>query len=244
MKDFGGLAANTVYIRRGDTTDIAAPGEIYHMGAASLHVQTQPALDLEFASLEDLERLGRTIEIQCNHALVPNEKTIPDYRQTIMMENRDYYREIADWVHATMHLQPIGLVIESSSTTVAEDVIVTLELDAEGISMYGEDNLPSQPSPHVIVPRDIKGPPLKERIDLTLFERFYEAKAYFGTVQPGTTKWSTMPFYIGARQSCSAEVRVTISANNLRTPISLAASISIDARPREISNSDIAGFGR
>jgi hypothetical protein len=50
-ESYGRLAANTVYIRRGETTATADPGEIAQMGVArDTHIT--PVLDFEFANLE------------------------------------------------------------------------------------------------------------------------------------------------------------------------------------------------
>src|ERR1051326_2313024 len=46
-KDFGLLKKDTVYIRRGSSTDIATPAEVAEMGKASIAVARSPTLRLE-----------------------------------------------------------------------------------------------------------------------------------------------------------------------------------------------------
>jgi predicted HTH transcriptional regulator len=82
VKDFGQLKANVVYIRRGDTTGIAAPDEVFKMGRAVGSARKEPTLTWEFADLSNRVKLGARVEITSQYAIVPPASTIPLYGQS------------------------------------------------------------------------------------------------------------------------------------------------------------------
>jgi hypothetical protein len=250
VKDFGQLKANVVYIRRGDTTAIAAPDEVFKMGRAVGSARKEPALTWEFADLSNRVKLGAKVEIASQYAIVPPASTIPSYGQSAgvfsvdvdMLGNRDYYVEIAEWVHHTMLLEPLGLVITNAATVAAEEVVLTLEFDAAKVVAVSESDMPIRPSrerkPSI---RSFRNPKPR-RVEVNQFGGLYEVRAYMGTVQPGTTAWAGEPFYIGARETASILVTATASADNLGIPETSRAEVCIQATPRKISVEDIVRF--
>jgi hypothetical protein len=143
-----------VYIRRGDTTGIAAPEEVFEMGRAVGSARKEPVLTWEFADLSNHVKLGAKVEITSQYAIVPPASTIPSYGQPAgvfsidvdLLANRDYYLEIAEWVDHTMPLEPLGLVVINAATVAAEEVVLTLEFDAAKIVAVGESDMPIRPS--------------------------------------------------------------------------------------------------
>ena len=65
IKDFGKLKKEAVYIRRGTSTDIASPDEIYKMGLDSSELQVNATADLEFSDTVDRKGIGTSIDIKC-----------------------------------------------------------------------------------------------------------------------------------------------------------------------------------
>jgi Putative DNA-binding domain len=143
IKPYGKLAADTVYIRRRDTTGIAAPEEIARMGSTAVLERAQPVLEMEFADLRTRKGFGTTIRLESRVVQVPDGQSIPlcgpeprnfygiqldapDFR------NREYYRELAAYVRDRSLICPVGIAITNRSRTVAEEVSVSLELDATG----------------------------------------------------------------------------------------------------------------
>ncbi|MGA9543907.1 MAG: ATP-binding protein [Candidatus Sulfotelmatobacter sp.] len=252
VKDFRQLKANVVYIRRGDTTGIAAPDEVFKMGRAVGSARKEPALTWEFADLSNRVKVGAKVEITSQYAIVPPASTIPSYGQSAsvfstavdLLANRDYYVEIAEWVHHTMLLEPLGLVITNAATVAAEEVILTLEFDAAKVVAVAESDMPIRPSRERIPSIRPFRNPEPRRVEVSQFGDLYEVRAYMGTVQPGTTAWAAEPFYMGARETASIRVTATASADNLGMPETSSAEICIKAAPRKISVDDIVGFSR
>jgi hypothetical protein len=245
LKDFGRLKANTVYIRRGDTTGEAAPDEVLRMGSTGGLIRGQPVLELEFADLQTREKLGTSIEFVSQSLEVPSPESLPRYGKpprtfygisvdSLDMENSEYYREIAAYLRDTTFLCPVGLAVANPSTNVAEQVVVTLEFNAGGVTALGEEAKPPLPSTSCIPHLHPMRPQQPERVEVRKFGELYEVRSHIGTVQPGTTAWSREAFYIGARKTTAVTVKVTLSANNLRIPVSGVAAFSIEATSRRV----------
>jgi len=78
-------------------------------------------------------------------------------------------------------------------------------------------------------------------VSVAQYGTIFEVSAEIGTIQPGTTKWSPGSFYIGAQRPITVAAHLEISANNLRTPISLTAEIDIATRSQVVTLKDITG---
>jgi hypothetical protein len=250
LKDFGRLKANTVYIRRGDTTAEASPDEVLRMGSTAGLIHGQPVLELEFADLQTRRKLGTRIELVSQSLEVPSPESLPRYGKpprsfygisvdSLDMENSEYYREIAAYLRDTTFLCPVGIAVANPSTTVAEQVVATLEFNTGGVTALGEEAKPPSPSTSRIPHLHPMRPQQPERVEVRKFGELYEVRFHMGTVQPGTTAWSKEAFYIGARQMTEVTVKVTISANNLRIPVSGVAAFSIEATSRKVEVSDL-----
>jgi len=254
LKDFGSLKANVVYIRRGDTTGAASPDEVLRMGSSVGPIRGQPVLELDLADLPTRKKLGTSIKLVSSSVEIPPPELIPLHGRAPRMlfgtpvdlmdsmRNRNYYRDFAVYLRETTFLCPVGVAVMNPSTTVAEEVVVTLELEAAGISVLGEHNKPSLPSTDRMPQIHPIRPHQAQRVEVSRFGEIYEVRVHIGTVQPGTTGWSVEPFYIGARQTNSIEAQVSISANNLRVPVSGIATISIEAMSRKVEVSDITAI--
>ena len=82
-KDYGKLKKETVYIKRGSSTDIAKLDEISKMGNSLYHIeQGKPLLEMFFSDLRKRELLSDIYQISSVVLMVPNKKDIPDYELT------------------------------------------------------------------------------------------------------------------------------------------------------------------
>jgi Putative DNA-binding domain len=251
LKDYGALKGKTVYIRRSDTTGEAAPDEVARMGSTSIGARGQPVLEFEFADLQTRQKCGCELQIKSPSAEVPEEDLIPLYGKapqafygisldpTDGFKNRSYYRELAVYIRDSTFLCPIGLAITNHSTTVAEEVVVTIEIDSAGVELYDEADKPLMPSrDRIPTLRGMMSAQRTQRVLVSRFGDLYEVKWEAGTVQPGTSAWSKEPFHIGARQTLVSVAKISVSANNLRVPIRLSGEISIEATSRKLELKD------
>jgi len=240
LSPYGGLKANVVYIRRGSSTAEASPDEIARMAINPGTPHGQPILDLEFTDIDTRERFGTPLIIQNALLELPDENSIPLYGkepERLMghayslhaLENRNYYRDVAQHLRLKAFAHPIGLSVTNPSTTVAENVIVNLK-SAVGdyFAIFDSADLSHFPSPSPIEASSTFTPRSDRPTYVKRFGDTWEVKAHFGIVQPGTTSWSDEPFYIGAIIPTHVSLAATISANNLRIPITRMLDIQID----------------
>jgi len=247
-KSYGKLEAKAVYIRRSDTTDIVRdPDELVRMGSTAALARAEPVVEMEFANIAIRKRLGTNVQLESHAFDVPNPERIPlfgfnssYFDTTDMIRNRNYYRDVATYLRDTVFLCPLGLAVTNPSPNVAEEVTVSLELDTvRGISVLDERDKMPFPSKYQTPAINLAGHHTGRRVDVTRYGDIFEVRAELGAVQPGTTKWSAESFYLGARQSVSVDARVTISANNLRVPLSVTARIAILATSKQIEADEI-----
>lgn len=136
QRDFAGLKKDTVYIRRGSSTDIATPAEIADMGKASVALPRSPALEVEFVDPLSLKGIGPSIQLESTDVSY-EAKNVPDYSMDrglygiTIGENRHYYRERARYIKRTELIKKVKLRVVSMSTELAEDVVLTLNVDRQ-----------------------------------------------------------------------------------------------------------------
>lgn len=252
ISNFAYLKSNVVYIRRGSSTGEATPDEVIRMIANPVTQHGQPILQLEFANLTTRQRFAGTISVRPEILHLPEKEAIPLYgkepatafgRSIDMfanMDNRQYYQQVAVYLQNRALCCPIGLAVTNSSTTMADNVIVTLESKAdESIYLLDEGDMRHFPSisnmPNIIPSGFRKG----RRVDVNRYGDIYEIKVQVGTVQPGVTGWSPENFYIAAAKSQTASLKATLSANNLRIPVAVQVEICIEPTSRQVDLPEI-----
>jgi hypothetical protein len=251
-KQYGKLADEVVYIRRRDTTGTATPEEIARMGSSAVLRGVQPILEVEFANLPARKKLGTIVVVESRVVEIPGRQKIPLYGRApnnllgisldVMdnLRNRDYYRDLANFIRDRSLLCSVGVAVTNASPTAAEEVCVTLELDAEvDLVVLDESDIPSEPSTDRMPAIRSAAFLRDQRVHVGRYGDKYEVRIQIGTVQPRTTQWSLAPFYIGAFHPMTVVARIQISANNLRAPITLDAEISIAVKRVYMSVEDI-----
>jgi len=132
LKDYGALSKDTVYVRRGTSTDKASIDERTRMGTASIATSREsPVLQLEFGDVRDRSRLGTYLELK-SVVLDPDFKRgeIPNLRigrrgfafTANPLLNSSYYRESWDWYRFHHMMNSVGLVVRNMSSSAAYDV--------------------------------------------------------------------------------------------------------------------------
>lgn len=244
-RDFGNLKANVVYIRRGDTTGEADPDEVFRMGSSSAPLAGQPLLELDLVEPDARKKLGTRVQLESTSVELPPKKLIPLFGSGSPLtdpplSNRDYYFELAQFARDTTFLCPLGIAVTNASTTCAEGVIVTMQIESDGLVIADEAHLPREPEKSLIVPlsRQMRHIP-EPTVRVVTLPGGFEVRAEIGTIQAGRTEWSTDVFYVGARENQDTEASATISANNLRVPISAVLKISVKAISRPLDPHDL-----
>ncbi len=239
-----------VYVRRGSATGEAPPDEVVRMASGTLGVGLPPMLQVDFADLKIRETYGLNLHLHCRPREIPPLDSIPLFGKppqtfygmsldvNLNTQNRRYYRDLAVWIRDYAHLSPVGLTVFNPAGTTAEEIVVTINMEAaDGLTVLDADEKPPLPSPgwnmpHVPLARRYAG-----RVDVSKFGSRFEIRTELGNLQPGTAAWSKDSFYVGARIPQTVKADVAISANNLRTPMTMKAEIEIEValEPLQIS---------
>jgi Putative DNA-binding domain len=137
-KDYGKLAREKVYVRRGSSTDPTKPASLEEI--AQMRVGSgQPAAELlvEFAHVKRDDALGTTISWSAEFCEMPEKKTIPilsypprpypfDRDPAMNDLNRDFFCELANFEFIRRLFQPIRIVVKNVGQVAANNVRVEL----------------------------------------------------------------------------------------------------------------------
>jgi hypothetical protein len=250
-QDFGKLRANAVYVRRGDTTGEAPPDEVIKMGQASLSVDVQPSLSLDFAHLEERRILGKEVDLEPIELQMPEAGSIPDYgvrsRYGLMTvpdigtgRNREYLREIAVYVADYGRFQPIGFAVENSSTAPALNVILRMRIPGDLVEIRDEDDMPDKPA-RTWLTRVGPTPSRWRQTEVQVSPRgdFFEVRIGLGTIQPGVTEFSKAPIFIGSPESYDITVDAMLSGDNVKIPVVQKVRFRAQVEKRECTAKDL-----
>jgi hypothetical protein len=255
--NYGRLEKNVVYIRRGSATVEAAPDEIARMATNSAVPAGQPTLRLELCDLRSRRKFGVSIDVQPIIFELPARDSFPIYGKAPVdlfgtrmnlgsMDNNDYYAEVGDYIKEDAMFCEVGVCVANSSTTFADTVVITLETeDNDSVIIADESSRPTFPSAITIPTLASHLRPRPERyIFAARYGKIAEVKIHMGDIQPGRADFSKEPFFVGASKACVLTMRATISANNLRLPISGTVEIRIAPRSERPTVNQIVEYAR
>ncbi len=240
-KDFGLLKKDTVYIRRGSSTDIASPTEVAEIGKASIAVPRVPTLRLEFIDPTTSKALGTKLQLSSTVVQYQQDK-IPSYSSNrglitaiSLHENANYYRELAAYVRTIEFFRTFKLQVVSTSGELAEDVALVLNVDQRPDVKFSSD-------------RHALNKPKTERFDYNLRAINYQTSyavnttgsgsslhVHFGNVRPKAISNPPGYFSIGSHASTNVKMDGYLYGNNIADPIPVALEIDLDVKERELS---------
>ncbi|MCK0105655.1 ATP-binding protein [Marinobacter sp. S0848L] len=241
-RNYGRLLKETVYVRRGSSTDPTKPAsldEIAQMGSAS----QEPSCELvvEFADTEREVPLGRSISWEAENCAMPNESAIPDLRPPEPSDpfglgltfvssvqhlevNSNYYRELAHYEFVHRLFRPVRFVIKNSGEVAARNVQIDLRVPGNiGVVIIDGSDVPSRPSqkdspfwmshPNTMLDINRHAPG-----SITISEKDeYCIEIECGDLQPGRKVWSDT-IYVGSRETRDITLQGTVFADNLPKP--------------------------
>jgi hypothetical protein len=246
-RDFGRLTANTVYIRRGSSTDQARPDEIAQMGQSEAS-EPEFALEVFFADPARRERVEPVI-----HSLslsAPPRREIPDYSrnrgpyalQVGRYSNTDYYRKLVSFTVADRLVTPLYLAIRNSGQTTAQDVRIAIAVAGAdtGIVLMDDEEFPTIPQPEYDIASFSPNPPVRDfDVRVTRAQNTWIVEGRVDKVQPEATAWLRHPVYIGAHQSVLVTLEVAVFADNLPTPHRQSLSVRVESASRAVTLAEI-----
>lgn len=253
-KDYGALRRNTVYLRRGSSTDEARPDEIARMGqAVSESLKLRPLLIPQLASGSDWSNLTETTTFETLRLINLDIKSLPDYSPPkstgpygmpisfqLGHPNSDFYRDRAEYLRFGAKLRPIRFAVRNDGSALASDVKLTTYVTDSNHSLEFSlsSDRPKKPrrewSPmDNIRPISInQAPPDIEIIETTAG---WTINAYFGKVQAKDTKLTSEQLFVGMNQSGTSKLPISVFADELSSPVSSMLSIDFVVADQELA---------
>jgi len=256
--DYGKLKKETVYIKRGSSTDIAKLDEVARMGTSSFITEERhPILEIFFANKENRLLLPDVQNVFSLILETPPKKDIPDYngdrprgpewgyRIGREQPNYDYYRKLVKYTSLNRLLTPINFAIKNSSSVVAKDVRIELKIkDQENIikalDEYDMPNVPKR-SYSTLDPINYQVQNVGISHDLTVkrISDYWLIETGVEKVQPQSIEWIQSCLYIGAIRSVDLAIEVAIYSDNLPEPTTKRLLIKISSEKRVVDLAEI-----
>ena len=267
-RDYGKLAKEKVYIRRGSSTDPNKPAsleEIAQMRVDSGHPTAE--LLVEFAHFERNDVLGTNINWNAEFCEMPEAEMIPDLscpRQShpfgidlsvIQFDptnrpNNNFFRELAEFEFVRRLFMPTRLVMKNVGQVAANNVRAEMMVPA-GLDGYVIDasDMPDRPKRRSdflsnsfmdrIKPAALRREPGEVNIDKN--EEQFSIEIDCGDLQPGRQVWSEV-FYLGKGKSGDLSLCGFVFADNLPQPKDVALTVSVTVRKRSITVDELCSL--
>ena len=249
-KTFGKVKADTVYLRRGSSTDVATLAEIVSMSRPS--ERRPPRLMLQWGHIEKRTLLGDIVTAATttlDPMLVVEAPT--DDRKSVVGtiyadRNDDYPQQAVEYAFTKAFFSPVGLTLRNESEVVAKRVLFVGKVSKDsGVVMRSGDSMPDRP--HLsrmqslmsgikpihksqVIAADPHVRELADRWEITLD---------FGSIRPRDEVWAAKPLFVGSRESARIDLVGELRADNLPEPLECVLSISIDNTVRAMTVDDV-----
>lgn len=248
-RDYGKLRQQTVYVRRGSSTDPtrpASPDEIAWMGSAPIAAEAE--LEVQFARKDSDAGIGAEISCDAERCRMPDDSEIPDMRPPGLRlpggwvdlpeglgdrTCKSYFRDLALFEFVRRLYRPVRLLIQNTGRCAARGVRIELRLASAGSYALSERDLPRVPRRRESfycfdALRGVRPASSREPGQLTI-ERSRSAtriEVECGDLQPGRRVWSE-PFLVGRGESGELVLEGHVLADNLSSPVPLRLTVAI-----------------
>lgn len=266
-RNCGKLMKETVYVRRGSSTDPtkpASPSEIAQMGVSTdYHVAE---LSVEFAHVEREEAIGTNISWDAELCQMPQREQIPDLFQVnqryplgihipvVQIDppiglNHDYYRELADFEKARRLYRSARFVVRNTGQVAAKNVRVEMTVPTNiGVNLLEESDIPFVPQKRtefLITPAQrIVGSVSRHypgRVDIICNNERSRIEINCGDLQPGRRIWSDV-FYIGKVTTGEFSLSGSVFADNLPQPKECTLYVSVTVAKRAMTVEELCSL--
>lgn len=252
LKDYGRLQKDTVYVRRGSSTDTANPDEIARMGMASTaSPERTPKLSAYLVAGAHGETVDKSITVEATNVEIPSESDFPLYgvqyhdagpglRIAPLNDfyNHDYYSEYAKWYKTIQRFKGVHLCVKNTGNSVARDVkvVITIGKGSSDIEVCEEDDLPRKPSTmtHSLSPHLMRG--MADRPDVVCKPTLdgWRVVSELGKVQAMDTVVSRDLLCVGANKSVDISMTVEIFSDDLSQPVTEQLSLRFDVADQKL----------
>ncbi len=248
-KDYGKLAKEKVYVRRGSSTDPAkpaSPDETAQMRVRSGELKAE--LMVEFTEAEHDNALGKHFTCAAELCEMPAREAIPNLGRRrdpgpfgvdfgmldpgVEHTNADFFRELASYEFAYRLHVPIRILVTNAGEVGANDVHVELTVPADiGASVLDASEMPRRPSRRWDLGANLDGiAPLHRNapgtVDIDKNSERFRIEIPCGDLQPGRRIWSDV-FFIARGETGDLSFQGLAFAANLPQPERFTLTVSI-----------------
>lgn len=203
-------------------------------------------IELSFFDFSKNEKNGLTTQVQTNAIEVIDRDEIPDYESEDNndwlsgRENKDYYRDVADFFVSDNLLTPIKLCMENKGSLGAKDIYVRIKVsseDGEVIVISGSNYESKKPE----IYSDFANPFMRESddVEITKQSTHFIASFELNALQPKRLVNPDFLLYIGATESTKVKLEATIYADSLPTPVEQMLEIEFQVKHDKVNSKDI-----
>lgn len=245
-KDYGKLAKEKVYVRRGSSTDPTNPASLEEI--AQMRVGSgQPAAELrvEFADLQGDASLGEQISWDAEFCAMPEKKAIPRLSDPqsegpfginldpMNRVNENFFHDLAAYEFTRRLFRPVRLLVTNVGQVAANNVRAELTVPTNiGVVVIDDSEMPDPPSRRMdlLSSSALKGiKPAFARnpggVDIDKNDERFRVDIDCGDLQPGRRVWSDV-FYVGKGESGDLSLCGVALADNLPRPKEFLLSVS------------------
>jgi hypothetical protein len=253
MKDFGALRKNTVYLRRGSSTDEARPDEIARMGMVLAgNERRQPTLVPLLATGTGFSNFTQDACFETSRLVHPEIMELPDYRPALLepfghhilpltFNNTDFYRERAYYLSFAAKQRPIRLAVRNDGTSIASGVKSVLKIEdpthrVELVLSSDEPEVPRRQTSQFDYINSINKKIVTPDIELEKTNSGWTVVANFGKIQAKDMAVTSQKLFIGLDVSGKVEFQSLTFADELANPSTSALILSFVVTEQEITD--------
>lgn len=261
-KDFGKLSANTVYLRRGSSTEKASPDEIAKMGASTVTSSNEsPVISTFFVSGEHNELRSFEHEDSVKILKIPPLSDFPDYRSDDISENEsayaiframysrdnpNYFSELAKYRQQESRVSYLKFGVENLGNKVAKDLRVVIQLNElpKGTQLMSPHSLlkfPKQNDKDILIDHFN----LQKRIyrmNISKTHKGFTVEISFGKVQAKDSSICNESLCIVAPGEIKTKIQVKVFSDDLPEPSTSELLINITAEHQNCEVSDFTSL--
>lgn len=257
-RDYGKLKRETVYIKRGSSTEIAKLDEIAKMGNSLYQIeQSKPLLEIFFADLKKRELLSDIYQISSVILKAPNRKDIPDYElprsekigfMHIDLEraNYSYNRELTDFIKQYSLYAPINFAIKNTGPSVARDVRIEIKINDKNklIKDIDEGDILSVPkASYSTIHSPIFYPDVSvnstQYLNVTRISDYWLIEAGVDKVQPKSVSWLETTLFLGTIKSIEFPIETKVFSDDLPEPSVKKLIVNTNSEEKDVNLEDI-----
>jgi len=242
---YGKLAKQTVYIRRGSSTDIATPDEISRMGSLAQPTPAlTPTLDLQFYDRRKDQMLGNRVELHTVNIELPKQYEIPEYSPHYKVglltiphfdAYKDYYRDYARYLQVANHVAEVDLAIENKGSVTALDVRIeaTVVFQGHDCTILDATEIPSKPDSSWRM--NLTTLALNSDIHVERLSDKWLITSSLGKIQPKAKAHTFTELFLGAPTEEEIKIRTRVFADNLTAPLTFTLIAHITPERKSIA---------